>query len=60
MIEHQYNDNPIWYTTDLDTPYEILTFSNYVVRVNGVIFSEQSTEFADAVEADRFWDKLKQ
>jgi len=60
MIEHQYNDSPKWYNTDLYTPYDRFTFSNYVIRINGVIFSEQSNEFIEAVKDDQFWDKLKQ
>jgi len=60
MIEHQYEDHPRWYKTDSLTPYNELTFSNYVIKINGETFTEQSDEFIKAIEADKFWDKLQQ
>ena len=36
------------------------SFSGYVVRVSGVVYTEWTEEFRDAVAKEVFWAKLQQ
>ena len=69
MIEYKYTDNTSytgWLPVSKDSLSHIsnlskftLSFDNYVVRINGVQYTENSEEFLEVMAKEILWAKIK-
>ena len=65
MIEYKYENKDwktikYWSLAEIKTPEQFgLTFQNYIIRINGVLFSENSEELNDILLKELIWAKLQ-